>query len=261
MDQLNDLTFIIPLKIDSEDRLFNIKTILTMLNFYTTSEVMITEVTEDGTSKLDFLSNFKNLKITHFINQDEVFHRTRYLNEMLFKVKTPYVANYDADVFFKHETYLGAMKMLREGVDFVYPYQWGYRQRKVLRDEKLKKFLMTRDFTHIDIDSQYAMSEYGHAFFANTEKYREAFGENENFISWGPEDKERGHRFKTLGYNVKWMEGHIVYHIEHSRGKDSWTTNPYFKANNELWETMKKYNKIWFKRYYNKQTYLEKYLK
>ena len=50
-----------------------------------------------------------------------------------------------------------------------------------------------------------------------------------------PEDKERIHRFTTLGYNVGRIEN-WVYHLEHARGDNSWLTNPHMQNNFALWE-------------------------
>ena len=58
------------------------------------------------------------------------------------------------------------------------------------------------------------------------QSYREGGMENENFRHNIPEDKERIHRFTTLGYNVGRIEN-WVYHLEHARGENSWLTNPH----------------------------------
>jgi hypothetical protein len=82
--------------------------------------------------------------------------------------------------------------------------------------------------------------------------------ENENFISWSPEDKERFFRFNKLGYKV----GRIcdyVYHLEHSRGHNSSFNNPYLQKNFELWSYLEKLDKRKLKNYYSNQKYLKKY--
>ena len=43
-----------------------------------------------------------------------------------------------------------------------------------------------------------------------TEIYKKAYGENENFISYGPEDQERAYRFKKLGYKVEWYDVNVT---------------------------------------------------
>jgi hypothetical protein len=82
--------------------------------------------------------------------------------------------------------------------------------------------------------------------------------ENENFVAYAPEDKERFYRFNTLGYNVGRINGY-VYHLEHVRGQNSWFNNPHMQSNNNLWEKIQKMNKEELKDYYSKQDYLKKY--
>ena len=82
--------------------------------------------------------------------------------------------------------------------------------------------------------------------------------ENENFKSWGPEDQEKHYRFPKLGYNVGRFNN-FVYHLEHSRGKDSETINPYFKDNMDLFSKLETFTEEELKTYYNNQTYLRNY--
>jgi hypothetical protein len=83
--------------------------------------------------------------------------------------------------------------------------------------------------------------------------------ENENFISWSPEDKERYLRFKILGYNVGRIDYSYVYHLEHFRGHNSGFGNPHIRRNNELWDYLQSLNQKQLERYYQSQKYLKKY--
>ena len=92
MKNLKDCTFMIPVRIEHQDRYNNAKSVLGFLNHHFETNVSIYEVSESGESKLDFLSGLKNLKIDHIIETlpiRKAFHRTKYLNTMLDKVKTP----------------------------------------------------------------------------------------------------------------------------------------------------------------------------
>jgi hypothetical protein len=59
--------------------------------------------------------------------------------------------------------------------------------------------------------------------------------ENESYMAYGPEDKERLWRFFGLGYRLYWCDS-LVYHLEHTRGINSWTTNPHFAHNMREYE-------------------------
>ena len=100
---------------------------------------------------------------------------------------------------------------------------------------------------------------YGHSIFANTQKYKDAFLENEDFVSYGPEDQERAYRFQKLGYKVNWYDGY-VYHIEHIRTNDSWSTNPFFQKNCNLFEYIKTLSQEQLLEFYKNRDYLKKYL-
>ena len=78
-----------------------------------------------------------------------------------------------------------------------------------------------------------------------------------------PEDKERYHRFTMMGYVVKRID-QFIYHLEHSRGRNSWPTsiegNPYMRENFALWTTLQKMSKQQLLEYYSNQEYLKNYL-
>lgn len=276
MINLKDLTIIIPVKIESSDRYFNLKTILGYLNHHFKTNVIIIEVTND-LPKVDFLGSFKNLKIDYSVQVTplgESYHRTKYLNEMINKVKTKVVANYDTDVFFPVETYAKVVKsILDDEVDFVYPYFRGEGQKQLFysqyqsadpleESDRMGLFLKDFDISHFDNDPkvQIYSSAFGHCVFANTKKYKEAFGENEEFIAYAPEDQERAYRFEKLGYRVKWSDsGDYVYHIEHARTPDSWENNRWFNHNWEVFNHIKTLSEEELVEYYKGQDYLKKY--
>jgi predicted glycosyltransferase involved in capsule biosynthesis len=64
----------------------------------------------------------------------------------------------------------------------------------------------------------------------NKESFIKAGMENENFISWGPEDSERYNRYNILGLKVQRIQGGI-YHMDHFVGENSSPTNKFFKHN------------------------------
>ena len=229
----------IPVRIEHQDRYNNAKSVLGFLNHHFETNVIIYEVSESGESKLDFLSGLKNLKIDHTIETLPVrksFHRTRYLNVMLDKVKTPVVVNYDIDVFLPPQSYITCRDRIVKGeVDVYYPYSFGASQYQVLPSVDRTRFNLDFSPQSILLDPPRGiirnLSEYGHCIFFNTDIYREFGGENEDFISYGPEDKERGIRFKAFTNKVEWLND-VVFHFEHHRGNDSSFTNPHLENNN-----------------------------
>jgi len=105
-------------------------------------------------------------------------------------------------------------------------------------------------------------AQFGHVQFVKRKSYIEAGMENENFRGSSPEDKERYYRFDKMGYNVGRIYD-IVYHLEHSRGQNSWPNsvegNPYMRENFNVWGQIQSMNGEELKQYYSNQEYLKKY--
>ena len=263
---LSDCTFIIPIMVEHEDRYQNAKSVLSYLNKNFKTNVFIYEISE-GESQLDFIPTLENLKITHWLNKPEsAFHRTKYLNIMLDDVTTKVVANYDIDVLLKPNVYKECVSRIVEGEsDVIYPYRFGAAGQR--RIEKLTDTHSSFAMSGYDLDSidnegkKYSDydSEYGHCIFFNTDIYKKYGAENENFISYGPEDKERGERFKKMGFNVNWVPESMIYHFEHYRGFDSSNNNPYITPNWNVYNECRAMDGDQLITYYKNQEYNKKY--
>jgi predicted glycosyltransferase involved in capsule biosynthesis len=264
MIDLKNTTLIIPIKIEHPDRYRNIRILLDFLNKNVETNVFIFESSSDGNSKIDFLDKLENLKIKKWIiNEEKEFHRTKYLNIMLDEVETSVVANYDVDVLLSPDNFLECQNNILSGKsDVIYPYRIGNGQIMVMRSFDYEAFVKSGyDFSLLAESSNCvrSLSECGHCVFFNTDIYRKNGGENENFISYGPEDQERMIRFQRLGYNVHWADSFYVYHLEHYRGSDSSYTNPRFSSN---WDEFNKINSMSpesIREYYRSCQYQEQY--
>jgi hypothetical protein len=263
---LKNCTIIIPVLIEHDDRYNNAKTVLNYINKHFNTNVFIYEISSTG-SKLDFLGGLNNIEIKHWVEKpEEAFHRTKYLNIMLDEVETPVVANYDIDVLMKPEVYIESVRMImEENANVVYPYSFGgMTQRMILQTPNIHENLFNNDINLDYIDSDKSLfadhyTEYGHCIFFNTNSYRRYGAENENFVSYGPEDKERGKRFVKLGLNVRWVNHFMVYHLEHYRGSDSSHTNSYFNKNWEVYNHLETLDMHGTLEYYSDQNYIKKY--
>lgn len=272
MIDLKNCTFIIPIRIESEDRMRNVVTVLAYLlkNFDTKvilKEVDVESVFEDQVLPQieDFLGdNINNLTHVFEKSDDPVFYRMKILNEMIDMADTKVIANYDCDVLFKKETYVESVKMIMDGFDLVYPYGFGNYQKQVfIDDDGVSEFINENfDFEVLDKKSRMYDAQYGHVQFVNRKSYILAGMENENFRGSSPEDKERFYRFDKMGYSVGRIDD-IVYHLEHSRGSNSWPNsvqgNPYMKQNFDEWEKIQKMSENQLRSYYSNQEYLKKY--
>lgn len=266
---LNKATFIIPVRIESQDRLRNVITSLCFLLQKFDTNIILKEVDEKSVYQElvvpqieDFLGDDMK-RINHIFEQSEepLFHRQKILNEMIVASQTEIVVNYDCDVILPVDSYIKAYNFILDGTyDVVYPYGQGHYQKQVnATDEVISDFISNDcDFSVLDSNSNQHTSDYGWAQFFRTKTYIEGGMENENFRAYAPEDLERFYRFTTLGYNVGRIDD-TVYHLEHARGENSWFSNPHMDSNTKEWEKIKQMTKEQLVEYYSKQDYLKKY--
>ena len=269
---LKNSTFIIPIRIESADRMRNIITVVSYLLENFDTKVIVKEVDTEPVFKNEVLpqitefleDSIDNLTYIFEHSDDSVFYRMKIINEMINVSSTEVVVNYDCDVLLKPETCVRAVNMIENGYDIVYPYGFGDYQKQVfVNDDTVSDFLSSdSDFSILDAKSKIYDAQYGHVQFIKRISYIDAGMENENFRGSSPEDKERFFRFTTLGYRVNRIDNYI-YHLEHSRGANSWPNsaqgNPYMKENFEEWGKIQLMSKDGLKEYYSKQDYLKKY--
>jgi hypothetical protein len=264
---LSKATFIIPIRIESPDRLRNVITSTAFLLENFNTNIIIKEVDSESIFIRDALPILKDIlevdvDVQHiFEKSDEpLFHRQKVLNEMIISTDTEIVVNYDCDVLLPLDSYHEAYQsILHHTHDVIYPYGQGMYQKQVnATDEVVSQFLQTGDFDYLEKHSNVHTSDFGWVQFFNRQVYIDGGMENENFKAYAPEDKERFYRFVTLGYNVGRINNY-VYHLEHSRGENSWFNNPYMSSNMEEWEKIQQMNREQLLEYYSKQDYLKKY--
>jgi len=268
---LSQATFIIPIRIESSDRLRNVITITAFLVENFNTNIIVKEVDsksvfqEEAMPILEEIVEgdiWKNFNFIFERSDAPLFHRQRVLNEMIMEADTDIVVNYDCDVILPKESYKSAYDSIIDGeCDVVYPYGQGMYQKQVLAtDEVVSNFLDKTDYSHLDSVSKTHTSDFGWAQFFKRQVYIDGGMENENFRAYAPEDKERFYRFKTLGYNIGRINNY-VYHLEHARGENSWFSNPHMQSNMSEWEKIEKMNKENLLEYYSQQDYLRKYNK
>jgi hypothetical protein len=229
---LSDVTFTIPVAYDHPDRKQNLELCVCMLQTYFETTIIIGE---QGADKFNYM---KQYCVYMFFGYMRYFHRTRMLNDMARYAKTEFVANWDADVIVPPLQLWKAVDLLRMGADMVYPYngQFARMQRKPFFQyiEKQMDVGAVAGLTFPGMKPDDAVSVGGAVMF-NRESFFNGGAENENFVSFGPEDAERFHRFKALGYNVNRTAGPL-YHINHYVGPNSANKHPHVNSNRAEWE-------------------------
>lgn len=262
---LSNATFIVPIRLESNDRLRNVITSLCYILANFKTNVIVHEVDSESVfaeNALPQITEFLDGQVEgldHIFEQSNSpsFHRQRVLNDMIMRSTTKVVVNYDCDILLPKETYKHSYDIINNGhADVIYPYGDGNWQYQVFADDQLVSDFLTNDFDFnlLRKKSKVYMSKYGFCQFFNRDVYIEGGMENENFIAYAPEDVERYHRFTTLGYKV----GRVpdwVYHLEHERTPNSWINNPHMKGNNAEWEKIQKMSSEELGKYIRNQKY------
>ncbi|MDR6804556.1 hypothetical protein J2Y45_001825 [Dyadobacter sp. BE34] len=217
---LRDVTFLIPLRIDSESRAENIDIICRYLTKYFDTNIMIME--SDSVSKFD--ASFVNNEVKYFfdLNASPAFHRTKINNFLIGKAQTPFIVLYDTDVILPVDQIIDSVKILRDGdASLVLPYSGEFLSVDLLFKAIFAKILES-DLLVMNKGKFKSSGERccGGAVFLNKMDYLLAGMENEYFTSWGPEDIERVKRVKNLGMKVSRVPGSL-YHLSHDRLENS----------------------------------------
>jgi predicted glycosyltransferase involved in capsule biosynthesis len=263
---MKDLTFLLPCRIESEDRLRNVVTSVTfLLKNFPESKVILKEV--DTQSKFKFralpvIKKYADTKnLTHIFEEsdEKFFHKTRILNDLLVASETEIVYNHDVDIVLPLGSYISAYTQIKSGqCDVVYPFGCGVYQWAVNYSEDLMfKFLDSSFDLNVLTDSKFRVaSSIGWGQMIKKQTEIEVGFWNENFISWGAEDCEFYFRLNSFGRKV----GRVyddVYHFEHGRTFNSHYHNPKFMDNHNLWQNIRTWDANTLVKYYQSQSYVK----
>lgn len=239
---LTDTTFVIPVFHDHNDRKQNIMLTISFLLKNFNTNILIGEQGGDSFSFMNKYVDYLNFDMEHF-------HRTRMINEMVKKAKTEIVVNWDGDNLCTPAQLYESVKAVRNGADIVYPFDG--RVARVPR-YMFPDVIESLDVHDIRIEKcmPKTHSSVGHAVVMKKSSFINAGMENENFISWGPEDSERYDRYHILELKVKRIKGKI-YHMDHFVGPNSSTTHPHFHQNNKEHYKVKEMKKNQLREYVN----------
>jgi hypothetical protein len=260
-----DLTFLIPTRIETEDRLRNIISSVSYLLRHIPAKVLVKEVSHHQTFKFRAIPEIRkyadtsNLEYLFEESNESLFCKSKVLNDLIIASNTKVVANYDADCILPISSYYQAYEaIIGDQADVIYPYGCGiYQWRAEYNPDIYEEFVNTLDTSILDKRKILSNSTIGWTQFVNRQKYIDSFMMNENFVSWGCEDDEFYYRMSVLGNRIGRVENY-VYHLEHSRTHNSWFSNPNFNNNYQLWNTIKTFDKDKLIEYYQQQDYLKK---
>ncbi len=216
---LDDIvTFLIPVRIDSSERRENLDVVLDQLSKRKRSKIIVLEA--DNDSKYRVPGNCLNVTYRFVKDDNPIFYRTKYLNELLRETDTSIVGIWDTDVIVPDDQIDSSIADIRNGksvMSFPYDGRFNFCSMEdscVFRDNRLIEFLKEKEHLNCFIHS------VGGAFLVHKDYYLEAGGENEHFCGWGMEDMERVKRMEIVGLPVSRAVG-ALYHLFHYRYENS----------------------------------------
>ncbi len=217
---LTDVTFLIPLFIDSADRLINLEITCRYLHKHFNTHIIIVEAGAEPKVKDWMLPPNASY---HFVeDRSPYFHRTKYNNLLISHSKTAFVSLYDVDVILPPEQIVESITVLRKGeYHITYPYSGLFYSTNGLVKDIFRMMLDHRVLLNFkETHALGAKRSLGGCVFLEKATFIENGGENEQLTSWGPDDLERAARYKILGYKIHRTAGGL-YHLPHERGLNS----------------------------------------
>lgn len=220
---LEDLGILIVVKIDSEERLSNLKRCVQNLNHFFDNTIYIYE--QDYESKIDFEGNFTKL---FFQTKEKTFNRNKLVNHFVKNQNFKYLLYVECDSLLDPRGIIQTYKKLvSEKFYFAFPYNGFYT---FLSEEISKNFdpkiavpplwKFAYNFETSFIKEEYELlkivKHVGFAYMYNVEKFKLCGMENENFMHWGWDDVEKFVRIRMLGYDFYYSD-YFCYHLWHPR--------------------------------------------
>lgn len=223
MDVTKELTVVIPVRIDCEEREKNLDTVLFSLIKMTDASVIILEADTERRYFNSFIESTNRIEY-HFIKDfNPIFHRTRYLNNLIEMSNTNIVGIWDTDVLFTFKQINNSVLEVQNGATICYPYDGRFVFLNVEQSQNARSDVLVylNDNSKENIKSVVlGRPSVGGAFIVNKLKYVRGGGENERFYGWGPEDAERLKRMEILEEPISRIEGSL-FHLYHPRGVNS----------------------------------------
>ena len=218
LNRLIDVTFVIPVRIDSPERARNLDVLIDYLIRRFDATILVLEADR---CRRYFLKN-PHHRIRYFFVEDQnpVFHRTFYLNMLYCKVDTPIIAVWDTDVLACPEQVADTVAQIRVGkAVFGIPYDGRVYQVTAELSQRYGETKKMDILQHSagEFDIMYGDVSTGGAFIVDRKKYLRAGGENEFFLGWGPEDLERVKRMEILYPKPIYRANGPLFHLWHPK--------------------------------------------
>ena len=243
---MKNISIVIPLRVDSQEREANLRCVLQYLSNFDFVDI---DILEADTKRRFFYPANNQIRYRFIYDEEAVFYRTKYLNQLLKKASHSIVGVWDTDVIIPEKQLLQAIEYICNGYIMSFPYDGDFRFLTPAESEKVRK-----NIVNLDMEQGYRLlgrPSVGGAFLVNRDLYISVGGENESFYGWGPEDVERVKRLEILELTIARVRGSL-YHLYHKRFPDVGVDNEKKRQHNQkvLFQTCRM-NKQELKNYIN----------
>lgn len=222
----SDVTFLIPIRVDSIIRLENILASIKYLLAHFDTNIIVLEANKYNNHILKNLLP-SEVKYIFVEDWDPIFHRTKYINTLFSTSSTSIISIWDADIIIPKQQLVESINALRsEKYEVSFPYDGSFFDiPEILRDiyiESQDIRILEKNLNKLSLP--YGNSMGGGALFITSKAFIKSGKEDERFYGWGPEDWNRVEKWKILGYNTYRPKGPL-FHLSHPRdvnGHHSW---------------------------------------
>ncbi|MDE6336489.1 MAG: glycosyltransferase [Muribaculaceae bacterium] len=216
---LSNLSILIPVRLDSLDRLENLMCVVDSIMSYCDTNVFILHADSGRRKYLEKLINPK-CEYIFTADVDPVFHRTFYINQLFEKTNTEVIAIWDADVIISPSQLQQALRKISEGhYDVCFPYDGTFLNVDNILKQLFYELSYDIDFllrNTAKMTALYKNVQNGGALLISRNAFINSGMEDESFYGWGPEDWNRVEKWKILGYRIGRVGGPL-FHLHHSR--------------------------------------------
>jgi glycosyltransferase involved in cell wall biosynthesis len=239
---MHELSFVIPIRIDTPDRLENCGAILKFLTTqFPAAEIQLVEQDRE-TQTAGLRASFPQV-VWHFSANDKQFSRAAAINTGLINASRPYVCAYDTDILIDPEALRRSVALIRAGhwpivipFNLIFVELRGERRKKMIADLDISNLGRIRNLAdvprHPEIDSRVLS---GAIMVCDRDLAVMEGGYNRKMVSYGWEDIEFFKRFEKLGCYSYMLSGFNLIHLDHRRGPDS-RINEMYEVNQREFE-------------------------
>lgn len=225
---VHDISFIVPIRVDTSDRLENCDAILRFLtSHFPDAEIQVIE--QDTAPKTDDLKkHFPNVLWQFTFNEGQ-FSRSRALNQGFLRTSRRCVCAYDTDILIDPEALRRSAEIILSGrwpivipFNLIFVEVSGAYRRRIIEDLNISDLSRISRLDAVPSDPDLAARVLSGAIVMcdRAIAVREG-GYNRNMISYGWEDIEFFKRFERLGHYSHALGDFNLIHLDHRRGPDS----------------------------------------